>query len=99
MNDIARPSGGHNMGPNDRSMVLYGVAYSPLIVLKVGINYLRMKRAARKAEQSFYRELIRSGLPSQDAKGLANEYGSAISLRSLLDSKLLSSFTALQGKR
>jgi hypothetical protein len=70
-----------------------------LIGFKVGINYLRMKRAARRAERSFYRELVRSGLPPQEAKGLADEYGSAISIRSLVNRRLFSSLSGWQGHR
>jgi hypothetical protein len=68
----------------DRSAVLYAIAYGPAIGLKVTISYLRMKRAARRAEKRFFQELIRSGLPRPEAKTLAEEYGAAVSVRSLM---------------
>lgn len=72
------------MQQQDRSAVLYAVAYGPTIGLKVMFSYLRMKRAARKAEKRFYHELVRSGLPSPEARSLALEYGSAVSVRELV---------------
>jgi hypothetical protein len=72
------------MEQSDRNAVLYATAYGPLIGMKVTFSYLRMKRAARRAEKGFYRELVRSGLPRQEAKGLAEEYGSAVSVRRLM---------------
>lgn len=72
------------MDEKDRSAVLYAVALGPSVGLKVTISYLRMKRAARRAEKSFYRELVRSGLPHREAKDLALEYGSAVSIRELI---------------
>lgn len=72
------------MEQRDRSAVLYAVAYGPTVGLKVTISYLRMKRAARKAEKRFYRELVRSGLPGGEARSLAAEYGAAISVREIM---------------
>lgn len=72
------------MDRGDRSAVLYAVAYAPSVGLKVTVSYLRMKRAARRAEKNFYRELLSSGLPREEAKDLAIEYGSAVSIRSLI---------------
>jgi hypothetical protein len=64
--------------------VLYAVALGPLVGLKVGISFLKMKRAARRGEKKFYRELRRSGLPKEEAKYLANEYGAGISVRNII---------------
>jgi hypothetical protein len=72
------------MDQKDRSAVLYAAALGPVVGLKVTVSYLRMKRAARRAEKSFYRELLRSGLPREEAKDLAQEYGSAVSIRSIV---------------
>lgn len=72
------------MDEKGRGAVLYAVAYGPAIGLRVTVSYLKMKRAARRAEKRFYRELLRSGLPQEEAKGLATEYGSAVSLRSII---------------
>lgn len=72
------------MDQKDRSAVLYAAALGPVVGLKVTVSYLRMKRAARRAEKSFYRELLHSGLPREEAKDLALEYGSAVSIRSIV---------------
>ncbi|MBI0582889.1 MAG: hypothetical protein ISF22_01535 [Methanomassiliicoccus sp.] len=72
------------MDREDRSAVLYAAAFGPAIGLKVTISYLRMKRAARKAEKGFHRQLVQAGLPREDARLLAEEYGAAISLRELV---------------
>ncbi len=72
------------MEQKDRSAVLYTAAFGPLLGLRLSLPYLRMKRAARRAEKRFYRELVRSGLPRMEARYLAGEYASAISVRSML---------------
>lgn len=72
------------MDEKDRSAVLYAVALGPSVGLKVTVSFLKMKRAARRAEKSFYHELLRSGLPREEAKDLALEYGSAVSVRNLI---------------
>jgi hypothetical protein len=72
------------MDRKDRSAVLYAAAFGPAVGLKVTVSYLKMKRAARRAERKFYQELLRSGLPKTDAKCLAEEYGSAVSIRQLI---------------
>jgi hypothetical protein len=72
------------MDQKDRSAVLYAAAFGPGVGLKVTVSFLKMKRAARKAEKKFYRELLRSGLPREEARDLALEYGSAVSIRKLI---------------
>ena len=72
------------MDQKDRSAVLYAAAFGPAVGLKVTVSYLKMKRAARRAEKKFYRELLRSGLPKTEARGLAEEYGSAVSIREII---------------
>jgi hypothetical protein len=72
------------MKDEDRSAVLYAVALGPWVGLRVAISYLRMKRAARRGEKKFYRELRRSGLPKAEARYLAEEYSGAISVRNLI---------------
>lgn len=69
------------MDEKDRSAVLYAVANTPTLGFRLFVSYLRMKRAARRAEDNFYRELLRSGLPKDEARRLADEYGSAFSVR------------------
>lgn len=72
------------MNERDRSAVLYAASYGPVIGVKVLLKYLQLKRAARRGEKRFYHELIRSGLSRPEAKYLASEYGSAVSIRNLV---------------
>lgn len=74
------------MNEEERSAVLYAVALGPWVGLRVGLSYLKMKRAARRGEKKFYRELRRSGLPKAEAKYLAGEYGGAVSVRNMISS-------------
>jgi hypothetical protein len=72
------------MEQKDRSVVLYAAVFGPVLGLRLTLSYLKVKRAARRAEKRFYHELVRSGLPKMEAKHLAGEYGSAISIRGVL---------------
>jgi|GEM_PF-2211037 len=59
-------------------------AYMPAMVWRIFTSYLRMKRRARMAGKEFYRTLVQNGVPPHEARALANEYESAISLRTML---------------
>ena len=72
------------MEQKDRSAVLYAAAFGPVLGLRLSLSYLKMKRAARRAEKRFYRELVRSGLPKVEARYLAGEYAAAVSVCSVL---------------
>ena len=65
----------------DREAVLTMAAYAPAIVIRVGISVLKLKRRANKASRSFYKELLRNGIPPHDARKLADEYTSVVSIR------------------
>ncbi len=68
----------------DRSAVLLILARSPPLALRLGKEYLRMRRKANKAKVRFYNALVQSGLPKREAKLLAEQYASALSVRSII---------------
>jgi hypothetical protein len=72
------------MRSEDRTAVLQFTAFAPLMAVRFGILYLRMRRAAVRAEKRFYQELVKGGLPEVEARCLAEEYGSAFSLRDFI---------------
>jgi hypothetical protein len=74
-----------DVSPDIPKIVAMGIAYGAGAGLKVGFNYLRLKRKARKASAAFVRELERSGVPSDLARELGDEYGAEISVRSIAD--------------
>jgi hypothetical protein len=65
----------------DREAFLVVVAFAPALVIRVGISFLKLKRRANKAAKSFYKELLRNGIPPQEARKLADDYTSAVSIR------------------
>ena len=70
----------------DREAVLHLTAFIPMVTLNLGVSYLRMKRQVKRARRAFYRELVGSGLPREEAARLADEYASAVSVRRILRS-------------
>ena len=72
------------MAQKDGQAILISVASVPALSFRIGMQYLRMKRSARKARGRFYRELLSSGIPRYQAKDLADQYVSIVSLRSIL---------------
>lgn len=73
------------MEPRDRSAVLTIAANFPPLAFRLGLQYLRVKRSANRARNRFYKELVRSGLPRNQAKDLADQYVSAVSIRSIMN--------------
>jgi hypothetical protein len=65
----------------DREAVLTVAAFAPAIVIRIGISFLRLKRQANKAGKRFYKELLRNGIPPHEARKLADDYTSAVSVR------------------
>jgi hypothetical protein len=57
----------------------------PILTIRVGVSYLRMKRRANKASRVFTAELEREGLPSDLARKLGRTYESDISIRKFLN--------------
>mgnify|MGYP000827446721 CR=1 FL=1 len=72
------------MDGKDRSAVLVAVSNGPLLGIKVFLSYLRLKRAANRARGQFYQELLSSGVPGAEARWLADEYASAVSVRRMM---------------
>jgi hypothetical protein len=64
--------------------IAVALVQAPALLYRVGIQYLRMKRSVNKARGRFYRELIRGGIPRRQARDLADQYVSAVSLRSMM---------------
>jgi hypothetical protein len=68
----------------NRQAIGVSLVQAPALLLRVGLQYLRMKRSANKARGRFYAELVRGGIPKRQAKELADEYASVVSIRSIL---------------
>lgn len=66
-------------------IVAMAISYGTGVGLKVGFDYLRLKRKARKASATFVRELERGGIPPDLARELGDEYGSEVRVRSIMD--------------
>lgn len=58
---------------------------APLLVVRLGVSYLRLKRRANKASRTFVTELERSGVPTDLARKLGSSYESDISIRKFLE--------------
>lgn len=56
----------------------------PLLVVRLGVSYLRLKRNANRASRIFVTELERGGMPSEEARRLGESYASDISIRRFL---------------
>jgi hypothetical protein len=72
------------MEPKEGNTVLMAAAYGPFLAIRLGVQYLRLKRRANQARGRFYRELVRGGLPKEHAAGLADQNAEAISIKSLV---------------
>ena len=68
----------------NRQTVAVTAVQAPVLIFRVGIQYLRIKRSANRARGRFYSELIRGGVPKPQAKELADQYVSAVGLRSTI---------------
>lgn len=65
---------------------------APVLGLKVGISYLRIKRDARKAVRSFRKGLREEGLPADVARSLVREYDEETSVFRRLASSAMNGF-------
>lgn len=68
----------------NRQTIAVAIVQAPALLFRVGLQYLRMKRSAKKARGHFYAELVRGGIPKRQAKELADQYASAVSIRSIM---------------
>jgi hypothetical protein len=66
----------------NRQAIGVSLVQAPALLFRVGLQYLRMKRSANKARGRFYAELVHSGIPKQQARELADQYVSVVSIRS-----------------
>lgn len=74
------------MPPKDDPMkyVAMAVAKGPKIALKLGWQYLRIKKRAQRAEKVFRKKLLAAGLEKETAERLAERYASTVRLKELL---------------
>ena len=72
------------MSGKDNGAVIAVVASMPVLLYHLFRSYLRVKVSAKKASKEFYRSLIANGLPKREAKALRDEYGSGMSITSLI---------------
>ena len=56
----------------------------PMLAIRLGVSYLRLKGRANKASKAFVSELERGGMPSEHAKRLGAAYASDVSLRKFM---------------
>lgn len=82
------------MDTMNRQAILVSVAQAPILSFRIGVQYLHMKRSANKARGRFYNELINGGIPKQQARALADDYASAVSIRSIIENAGLASRSA-----
>lgn len=64
--------------------MLVVAAMVPSMALKLLRSYLHLRNEAKRSTRDFYRSLLKYGVPKRQAKGLADDYNSMISLRSIL---------------
>ena len=57
---------------------------APVLIFMLGIKYLKIKRRARKAEKTFRKRLLASGVDRDVADRLSEQYGSTVSIREML---------------
>jgi hypothetical protein len=72
------------MNEQEKGTVLMVVATMPFMMYRLFRSYLRVKASAKIASKEFYRSLLANGLPKREAKALRDEYGSGLSITSLI---------------
>lgn len=65
----------------EREAILTVAAFAPILAVRVGISLLKLKRRANKAGKRFYKELVKNGVPPLEARKLAEDYTSVVSIR------------------
>ncbi|MCG7841181.1 MAG: hypothetical protein MIO87_04625 [Methanomassiliicoccales archaeon] len=73
-----------NKKTGDRQAVIVVAAAVPVLMWHLTIAYLRMRRRANKEGRQFYLALVRDGIPKDQARKLADEYSSNLSLVRLI---------------
>ena len=69
---------------NGGEAALVVAAMMPSMILRILRAYLHLRNEAKRSTREFYHSLLKNGVPKHEAKGLADEYNSMISLRALL---------------
>ncbi len=69
---------------SDVTMPVALAATVPVLVLRIGIGFLRMKAKRRRGVRAFRRALVRGGMSPEAARHLAEEYESFGRLRTYL---------------
>ena len=70
----------------DKVKVFAGVmAYSPMLVARVCVAYLRLKRRVRKTSRSFERGMLSRGMAPELARRLALSYEGDMRTRTVLN--------------
>ncbi len=70
------------MPSNEEKEAILAIAtIVPGMIVRLGISFLRMKRQVNRSAKSFCREMVRNGVPPEDAKKLTDEYTSISSFR------------------
>lgn len=65
-------------------VMLAVAASAPPLILRLFFSYLRAKRRANVAGKRFFEAMVEGGVPRDEARELADEYSSSISLRRII---------------
>jgi len=71
--------------PKTAAVIIYTV---PGLAIRLGFNYLRMKKRSQRAAKRFVRNLQANGMPEAEAKRLGESYGTEISIRKLVSGRI-----------
>ncbi len=71
-------------GEDKVKVVASVMAYAPVLVIRLGFAYLRLKRRVRKTSRSFEKGLISRGMPHELAHRLTLSYEGDFRTRTLL---------------
>jgi len=61
------------------------IAYAPVLVIRVGVAYLRIKRRVRKTAKSFERGMLSRGMSPEVARKLTISWEGDLRTRTLLN--------------
>lgn len=72
------------MARNGRGWPVVLVAGIPVVVVRLGVEFLRFQARRKRGVQQFRATLVRNGMPRKDATRLAQSYYESVSLRKML---------------
>ncbi len=58
-------------------------AMVPSMILRLFRSYIHLRKEAKRSTREFYQSLLKNGVPKHEAKGLADDYNSMISLKTI----------------